>query len=297
MRWLTWSSQPVGLSERIRKTFRGLKRRRSMPAKYVSVDRDTALLLPPDMWEWVPEDHLVHFILEAVEQLDVRAARVYERGTGNEQYPPSLLLALLIYSYAAGVFSSRQIERSTYDSVAVRVLCADTHLDHDTLCTFRRQNAALLAGPSRRCWNWRRTAGCSRWPASPWRSTARRCWPTRASTPPRATRGRARPCASSSWKWPSCSPKRSRPTLRRCRTVSPFPTKLPSARPATAHATRTEGADQLHRTPRAPHRDGRRAPTLQAAAANHRTGLRHHQGGPRLPPLLPGKSVAGVDLV
>jgi transposase len=116
-----------------------------MGAKFVNVDRNTALLLPPDMREWVPEDHLVHFIVDAVEQLDLSAARVNERGTGSEQYPPSLLLALLIYSYATGAFSSRQIERATYDSVAVRVLCADTHPDHDTLCTFRRQNAALLA--------------------------------------------------------------------------------------------------------------------------------------------------------
>ena len=116
-----------------------------MPAKFVNIDRDTALLLPPDLREWVPEDHLVHFLLEAVAQLDLRAARVNERGSGSAQYPPSLLLALLVYSYASGVFSSRQIERSTYDSVAVRVLCADTHPDHDTLCTFRRENAALLA--------------------------------------------------------------------------------------------------------------------------------------------------------
>jgi transposase len=116
-----------------------------MGAKFVNVDRDTALLLPPDMRAWVPEDHLVHFILDAVEQLDLRAARVNERGTGSDQYAPALVLALLIYSYASGVFSSRQIERSTHDSVAVRVLCADTHPDHDTLCTFRRQNAALLA--------------------------------------------------------------------------------------------------------------------------------------------------------
>lgn len=116
-----------------------------MATRYVNIDRDTALLLPPDMREWVQEDHLVHFILDAVEPLDVSAARVNTRGTGSEQYPPSLLLALLIYSYASGVFSSRQIERSTTDSVAVRVLCADTHPDHDTLCTFRRENAALLA--------------------------------------------------------------------------------------------------------------------------------------------------------
>ncbi len=116
-----------------------------MAARFVTVDRDTALLLPPDMREWVPRNHLVHFVLDAVEQLDLRAARVNERGSGNEQYPPALLLGLLVYSYATGVFSSRQIERSSYENVAVRVLCADTHPDHDTLCAFRRENAALLS--------------------------------------------------------------------------------------------------------------------------------------------------------
>ena len=100
---------------------------KSMPAKFVNIKPGQALLLPPDMREWVPEDCLVHFIVDAVAQLDLAQARMNERGTGSEQYPPLLLLALLVYSYASGVFSSRQIERATYDSVAVRVLCADTH--------------------------------------------------------------------------------------------------------------------------------------------------------------------------
>ena len=115
-----------------------------MATRYVNIDRDTALLLPPDLRDWVPADHLVHFIIDAVEQLEVSAAGVNERGTGSEQYPPRMLLGLLIYSYATGTFSSRQIERSTHENVAVRLLCADTHPDHDTLCTFRRQNAVLL---------------------------------------------------------------------------------------------------------------------------------------------------------
>ena len=115
-----------------------------MPTRLVSVDHDTPLLLPPDLREWVPAGHLVHFILDAVGQLDLRTARVNERGTGDEQYPPGMMLALLIYSYATGVFSSRAIERNTFDSVPVRVLCADTHPDHDTICTFRRRNDALL---------------------------------------------------------------------------------------------------------------------------------------------------------
>jgi transposase len=111
----------------------------------VNIDRDTALLLPPDMREWVPADHLVHFILDAVEAIDVSQVKVNTRGTGDEQYPPTMLLALLVYSYATGVFGSRRIEQSTYDNVAVRVRSADTHPDHDTICTFRRENKELFS--------------------------------------------------------------------------------------------------------------------------------------------------------
>lgn len=115
-----------------------------MAARFLPVDRDTPLLLPPNLRDWVPADHLVHFVLDAVEGLDLRQVRVNTRGTGDAQYPPRMLLALLVYSYATGTFSSRRIERSTHDSVPVRLLTADTHPDHDTLCTFRRENAALL---------------------------------------------------------------------------------------------------------------------------------------------------------
>jgi transposase len=115
-----------------------------MATRFVPVDRDTPLLLPPNLREWVPANHLVHFILDAVDALDLRQVKVNCRGTGSPQYPPRMLLALLIYSYATGTFSSRRIEQSTYDSVPVRLLTADTHPDHDTLCTFRRENQALL---------------------------------------------------------------------------------------------------------------------------------------------------------
>ena len=115
-----------------------------MAPRFVSIDRDTPLLLPPNLRDWVPGDHLVHFILDAVTALDLRQIKVNERGTGSEQYPPTMLLALLIYSYATGNFSSRRIEQSTYDSVPVRLLTADTHPDHDTICTFRRENKGLL---------------------------------------------------------------------------------------------------------------------------------------------------------
>jgi len=115
-----------------------------MATRFVSIDRDTPLLLPPNLRDWVPADHLVHFIMDAVAALDLRQIKVNERGTGSEQYPPTMLLALLIYSYATGTFGSRRIEQSTHDSVPVRLLTADTHPDHDTICTFRRENQALL---------------------------------------------------------------------------------------------------------------------------------------------------------
>jgi transposase len=76
--------------------------------------------------------------------LDLSTAHVNHRGTGSDQYPPSMMLGLLIYCSATGTFSSRRIEQLTYENVAVRFLCADRHPDHDSICTFRRENRALL---------------------------------------------------------------------------------------------------------------------------------------------------------
>ncbi len=103
------------------------------------------MLLPPDLRDWVAEDDLVHFVIEAVERLPLTRFAVNEKGCGDEQYPPHLLLALIIYCYANGIFSSRRIERATYRDLAVRYLCADTHPDHDTICTFRRTNFEAVA--------------------------------------------------------------------------------------------------------------------------------------------------------
>lgn len=116
-----------------------------MAARFVNIDHDTPLLLPPDLRDWVPSDHLVHFIMDAVGLLDLSAARINHSGSGSEQYPPSLMLGLLIYSYATGTFSSRKIEKNTHEQVAVRLLCADHHPDHDSICTFRRENRVLLS--------------------------------------------------------------------------------------------------------------------------------------------------------
>ena len=102
------------------------------------------MLLPVDMREWVPDDDMVHFVIGAVEEMDLREAQVNERGTGSAQYPPAMMTALLIYCYAQGIFSSRKIERASYRDVAVRYLSGDTHPDHDTIATFRRRNRRLF---------------------------------------------------------------------------------------------------------------------------------------------------------
>ena len=115
-----------------------------MSARFVDVDRTTPMLLPLDLRDWVQHDDLVHFLVDALGVLDLSAARINHRGTGSQQYPPGMMLGLLVYCYANGVFSSRQIERATYQNVSVRYLTADTHPDHDTIAGFRRQNAALL---------------------------------------------------------------------------------------------------------------------------------------------------------
>src|SRR5258708_988167 len=115
-----------------------------MAERLVNVDRQTPMLLPVDLREWVADNELAHLILEAVELCDLRGARLNVRGSGSEQYPPSMMLALLIYCYATGVFSSRRIERASYESVAVRYLCAHHHPDHDTISAFRRADQAAV---------------------------------------------------------------------------------------------------------------------------------------------------------
>jgi transposase len=115
-----------------------------MPARLLQIDRETPMLLPPDLRDWVAKDDVVRFIIDAVEMCDLSKARINERGTGDAQYPPGMMLGLLIYCYAHQMFSSRKIERATYHHVSVRYLCGNEHPDHDTIASFRRHNGVLL---------------------------------------------------------------------------------------------------------------------------------------------------------
>jgi transposase len=109
---------------------------------------DQLLLLPPDMREWLPEDHLVWFVRDVVAELDLRAIlTTYDNSRGGQPaYDPAMMTALLVYAYCVGTASSRKIERATYESVPFRVLTADQHPDHDTIAAFRRRHLAALGG-------------------------------------------------------------------------------------------------------------------------------------------------------
>ena len=108
-------------------------------SNFIVVDRKTDYLLPPSLDDWLNEDHLARFLVEVVDQLDLsRLTRQYA-GRGSKAHHPASLLAILVYGYATGVFSSRKLERATYDSVAFRFIAAGSHPGHDTLASFRRR--------------------------------------------------------------------------------------------------------------------------------------------------------------
>ena len=116
-----------------------------MSERFVNIDRETPMLFPVDMRDWLPEDHLVHFIIEAIGLIGVTDFKVNKRGSGYEQFPPEMMLALLIYSYVIGRFGSRKIETSTYTDVAAIYICAGTaHPDHSVICAFRTDNKELF---------------------------------------------------------------------------------------------------------------------------------------------------------
>jgi len=115
-------------------------------SNFRDVDRQTGFLLPPSVDEWLPERHLARFVVEVIEGLDLSSMVKAYRGSGSASYHPCMLLGLLIYGYATGVFSSRKLERATYDSVAFRFIAANDHPDHDTIAAFRRRFLKEIEG-------------------------------------------------------------------------------------------------------------------------------------------------------
>ena len=117
-----------------------------MSVNFIEWDRKTPFLLPPSIEDWLPEGHLARFVVEVVEQLDLSSLRESYAGRGSQPHNPAMLVALLFYGYAVGVFSSRKLERSTYDSVAFRYIAVNSHPDHDTIANFRKRFLKELTG-------------------------------------------------------------------------------------------------------------------------------------------------------
>jgi transposase len=118
-----------------------------MSQNFIACDRRQSLLLPPDLMDWVPDDHVVWSILGAVEQIDLSAFYgVYrENGQGRAAYDPQVMVALLLYSYARGNRSSRGIERACREDVVYKLITALRVPDHSTIAEFRRRHQQALS--------------------------------------------------------------------------------------------------------------------------------------------------------
>jgi transposase len=114
-------------------------------SNFIPADRRTDYLLPPSVDDWLTQDHLARFVVEVIDELDLSNLTRQYAGRGSKAHHPATLLAMLVYGYSTGVFSSRKLEMATYDSVAFRYIGAGTHPDHDTLATFRRRFIDELA--------------------------------------------------------------------------------------------------------------------------------------------------------
>ncbi|MBA3429686.1 MAG: transposase [Actinobacteria bacterium] len=119
-----------------------------MAQNFIACDREQELLLPPSLCEWLPQDHLVWFVLDAVDALDLAAFFAAYRvdGWGRAAHDPAMMVALLVYAYAVGERSSRRIERRCHEDVATRVICANQAPDHTTIARFRQRHETALGG-------------------------------------------------------------------------------------------------------------------------------------------------------
>jgi transposase len=121
----------------------------SMGKSFLPDDVNQSLLFPPSLHDWLPEGHLARFLVDVVSALDLGAIYgSYEAGDGRGQsaYAPAMMVRVLLYGYATGVYSSRKMEARTYEDVAFRYLSGDAHPDHDTFAEFRKRHLEALAG-------------------------------------------------------------------------------------------------------------------------------------------------------
>jgi transposase len=119
-----------------------------MAQNFIACDREQELLLPPSLREWLPQEHLAWFVLDAVAEMDLAAfhASYRDDGWGRAAHDPAMMVALFVYAYAIGVRSSRAIERRCHDDVAFRVITVNHAPDHATIARFRVRHEAAIAG-------------------------------------------------------------------------------------------------------------------------------------------------------
>jgi transposase len=110
-----------------------------MAMAFIQANHKSIYLLPPSLDDWLPEGHLARFVVEIVDKLDLSEIYKGYKGNGSAAHSPHVMVALLFYGYATGIFSSRKLERATYDSVAFRYVTANSHPDHDTIAYFRKR--------------------------------------------------------------------------------------------------------------------------------------------------------------
>jgi transposase len=119
-----------------------------MAQRFVACDREQSFLMPPDVREWLPENHLAWFVIDAVGEMDLEAFYSAYRvdGRARPAYDPAMMVALLLYAYARGIPSSRVIERACAEDVAFRVIAAQQRPDHATIARFVERHQEALAG-------------------------------------------------------------------------------------------------------------------------------------------------------
>lgn len=145
-----------------------------MTQNFLSCDREQELLLPPSLRDWLGENHVVWFVLDVVESMDLSEfyGAYRANGHGGAAHDPGMMVALLLYSYARGVRSLRAIERRCSEDVPTRAICAEQRPDHTTIARFRVRHEEALAQTFTQVLSLCARAG--RCLLERWRSTAQR---------------------------------------------------------------------------------------------------------------------------
>lgn len=115
-----------------------------MNEKFYLCDRNTTMLMPQNIQDWLPENHIARFVVDVIEDLDVSELEKKYSTRGAKAYPIKMMLSLIFYAYINGIFSSRKIEAATYDSVAFRFVAGNFHPDHDTIASFRQNFSSMF---------------------------------------------------------------------------------------------------------------------------------------------------------